>query len=637
MTENLSKEEKKEKREAVIDKLLWLPIVLLITVVPLIMHVAIIYPDSVVVDVLNKTYVAEPYANYKATAMIILCVLMMFLLFFVFDKEKLKLDRTIKVYMIGVLLFLGVSLISTITSKYSQVAWGGMPDRAEGMLVIACYIFMMIYTIYSLSKMEQVNYLIGAMCVLVTAITVLGVFDYIGYSLFQNNSFFQNLMISSEAKALDVTEIINNFASGQIIATMMNYNYVGSFGAMIVPLFITLTLFVKGRWQKILCAVMSVCSMFILFGSTSRAGLIGLLASIIVGMIVFARIVIKKWKITVPIAVALMVILVGFNMITNGKIFSRVPTLLSDITLLFTSSNQAFDYREHIPVKEVSHENSREKIVFQTGTLYIENNESTPLFKDELGNIINYEMNAEEGILKTTDERFSHATFVYSEVIKAEKSEIAPVILRLTVDHIPAFYFRLDGEKGVTLVDTCPIEEEEIEYPETWGFEGKERIGSARGYIWSRSIPLMKDTLLIGNGPDTFALEFPQQDYLGKWYAYGTPHMIVDKAHSLYLDIFINSGGLALLGFLMIVGTYIVQAFKLYTFKGYYEDKEIVGIAMFLAVIGYLGAGIFNDSVVPVAPIFWILLGAGIAINFMVSKEQIEMKKRTNKIISITR
>ena len=37
--------------------------------------------------------------------------------------------------------------------------------------------------------------------------------------------------------------------------------------------------------------------------------------------------------------------------------------------------------------------------------------------------------------------------------------------------------------------------------------------------------------------------------------------------------------------------------------------------AVFSAIVSYCVAGIFNDSVVPVAPVFWVLLGLGIAMN----------------------
>lgn len=73
-----------------------------------------------------------------------------------------------------------------------------------------------------------------------------------------------------------------------------------------------------------------------------------------------------------------------------------------------------------------------------------------------------------------------------------------------------------------------------------------------RGYIWSRTIPILPDYLVLGAGPDCFLYEFPQDDILGKLYAYGTGSIVVDKPHNLYLQIFVNEGGIALLAFLAV-------------------------------------------------------------------------------------
>jgi hypothetical protein len=40
-----------------------------------------------------------------------------------------------------------------------------------------------------------------------------------------------------------------------------------------------------------------------------------------------------------------------------------------------------------------------------------------------------------------------------------------------------------------------------------------------------------------------------------------------------------------------------------------------IGVACFAGVLGYLGAALFNDSVVCVAPVFWAVLGLGIRMN----------------------
>jgi F0F1-type ATP synthase assembly protein I len=45
------------------------------------------------------------------------------------------------------------------------------------------------------------------------------------------------------------------------------------------------------------------------------------------------------------------------------------------------------------------------------------------------------------------------------------------------------------------------------------------------------------------------------------------------------------------------------------------------GAAIFLAICGYLVTNFFNDSVVGIAPIFWVLLGLGFICNKMVRKQ----------------
>ncbi|MBU3812642.1 MAG: O-antigen ligase family protein, partial [Candidatus Niameybacter stercoravium] len=184
------------------------------------------------------------------------------------------------------------------------------------------------------------------------------------------------------------------------------------------------------------------------------------------------------------------------------------------------------------------------------------------------------------------------------------------------------------NEEGIHLVDQFTKEPMELEEPASIGFRGKERLGSARGYIWSRTLPLIKERPLLGYGPDAFAFAFPQNDLLGKWYAYRTPNMTVDKPHNLYLQIAVNQGLIALVAFLVLVGAYIINAIKVYAFRKDYSSKEIVGIAVFLSVIGYLGAGIFNDSIVSVAPIFWVLLGTGMGMNYIVQKEQKSVRQK---------
>ena len=177
--------------------------------------------------------------------------------------------------------------------------------------------------------------------------------------------------------------------------------------------------------------------------------------------------------------------------------------------------------------------------------------------------------------------------------------------------------FGLRDDTTIHLINGNSKKDIDLEDPKSIGFAGKEKLASSRGYIWSRSLPMLRNTLLLGTGPDTFVFEFPQNDLLGKLYAYDSATTIVDKPHNLYLQIALNEGVIALLAFLGIILIYIVDSIKLYALKSKFTENEIMGISVFLAVIGYLFAGIFNDSVISVAPIFWIVLGVGVAVNFI--------------------
>ncbi|MEG0580068.1 MAG: O-antigen ligase family protein, partial [Niameybacter sp.] len=159
------------------------------------------------------------------------------------------------------------------------------------------------------------------------------------------------------------------------------------------------------------------------------------------------------------------------------------------------------------------------------------------------------------------------------------------------------------------------FEEAIIETPPSIGFEGNETLGSSRGYIWSRSLPMLKDTMLLGYGPDMFMLEFPQYDFWGKWNSLTSPFQGVDKPHNTYLQIWINQGFPAFLAFVVLCATYIIHCFKLYAFKKVYSSDEGMGLAFMLAIVGYLGASFFNDTTLSVTPLFWALLGAGMAYN----------------------
>lgn len=129
---------------------------------------------------------------------------------------------------------------------------------------------------------------------------------------------------------------------------------------------------------------------------------------------------------------------------------------------------------------------------------------------------------------------------------------------------------------------------------------------------------MMKDTALIGYGADTYCIHFPHEDYAGKYNAGWGINTIVDKPHNMYMGMWVGTGGLSVIAFLALLVMYFVQSLKLYfRFK---EESWLsyAGLGMFLGVFGFAVAGLVDDSTVSVMPLFYTVLGMGIAVNMMI-------------------
>ena len=156
-------------------------------------------------------------------------------------------------------------------------------------------------------------------------------------------------------------------------------------------------------------------------------------------------------------------------------------------------------------------------------------------------------------------------------------------------------------------------------------FNDYEKILSKRGYIWSVSIPLLKKHIVLGSGADTFVATFPQQDYLRLW-RNGYAAQLMSKPHSLYLQVGVQDGVIALLGMLSFFVLYLLQSVRLYINSRFESFYEQAGVAVMLAVLGFAVMGISNDSSTTVSPIFWAIAGLGVFLNSQSAKIRKERK-----------
>ncbi|RQN10608.1 O-antigen ligase domain-containing protein [Clostridium butyricum] len=595
------------------------PIALVLTIVPLIVRMRISEPDEDTLKLYGSSANSDLFTQNKEICLIFLSAIILIIAITCFKKFYEKKDKLINIMIICSLIFLGFTFLSTLFSKYKHVAFWGIYDRSEGFITVACYILLFIYSIYTFKKTEEFKFILIPILILVYINGFLGLFQFFGSDLIKTS--LGGLIAIPSSYNIDPSKLSLAYESGTIYGTLYHYNYVGSFTSLVLPILFGACVIEDDIFLKLLSMGGSLVGLWLLFGSTSRAGIIGFGAIIVFACIFFGKLLLKKKKALLITLACLGVFAVGLNFATSGKIFRRIPSLVSDGLSLF-KSNTDFDYRDHIPVKNIEHIDNNIVLTLPTDTLTISFENNDYVFRNSKNEVVDYKSEFNSKIkaydYTTTDANFSNISFRSGKIKSKTKNDGLMLILNGSSE----FMFITRDDNSMHLIDPKTLEEIDLEFPETIGFNGKEKLASARGYIWSRSIPLLKDTLILGSGPDTFSFDFPQHDMLGKLYAYGTTNMIISKAHNLFLQIGLNNGVVALIAFVILIMVYIVDSFKLYALKNKYDEKQILGSILALSVIGYLFTGLFNDSVICVAPIFWIILGVGAAVNFINKKAQ---------------
>lgn len=586
------------------------PIAFILTIVPLIVRIKETHCGQETLDVFGPKAETEMFSQNKAICLMFFSIILLIIAIAFCKQIFEKKDRIINSILILSFVFLVLTLFSALFSNYKQIALWGVYDRAEGFFTIACYILLFVYSIFAFKTTKDFKCVLIPIIIVVVINAFLGVFQYTGQDLLKTSlgAIFANV---------DPSSVDTLYNSGNLYGTLYHYNYVGSFAAIVLPILIGSLFFEDDVFLKIVILITIACAFWLLFGSTSRAGLLGVAFSIIFALIIFRKIVFKSWK---PVSICvgcIIVLVVGLNFATGGKILSRIPSLVSDAVSIFKTSDKS-DFKNSLPIQDIQNkEDGSIEIKVPNDVLKISHTADGYVFKNSKDEIVNYEKNidtkAKTKTYSTTDETFKNISFRFGPYLTKTKDDG----LLLNLDGTPQFMFGLRDDTTIHLINGNSKKDIDLEDPESIGFAGKEKLASSRGYIWSRSLPMLRNTLLLGTGPDTFVFEFPQNDLLGKLYAYDSATTIVDKPHNLYLQIALNEGVIALLAFLGIILIYIVDSIKLYALKSKFTENEIMGISVFLAVIGYLFAGIFNDSVISVAPIFWIVLGVGVAVNFI--------------------
>ncbi len=604
--------------------LMFFPSVVAMAVIPTIMRATIVvskvvddmrYFSGTFDDETKLYYMTDVHAQGKAFVTVIMAIIMLVLAIVCCTYMFRRAEKRTLVYVGASVTFVLMSLASTLGSDYMNTALYGAFDRAEGFFTTASYFVLFLFTMYAFRKTQNFNYIIGALMICTGVNFIIGLFQFTGHNLLNQDWFLSFITDPQYEEMLQVKSAVIA-ESGKMYGALYHYNYVGSFMGMTIPLFAVLAIYGKTILHKIAFAVFAATSVFMLLTSSARSGIIAVAAACFVGVIVFARVIKKRWNIVAPVLGVAFILVVAADFMMDNALLRRIPSLVTDIVEFVVPSKEA-DLFSTLPIREITHnEDGTVSFTSQTDTMTIkfEPNLKGYTFTDSEGAALPVIVN-DKGFTSINDEDFPNVNFEFVSSDENLKYNDAFYMWFGNKDRT-ALLFKLYNEKQIHMMDLRVGDRTTVENAEAIGFNGKEKLGSSRGYIWSRTIPLLKNCIITGYGPDNFVYAFPQNDYLAKFYAYDEGfNIVVDKPHNLYLQIAVNNGIVALIAFLLICAFYLIDCLRLYALKEKYRLEQAYGISIMLAIVGYLAAGIFNDSAVFVAPVFWILLGTGVALN----------------------
>lgn len=518
--------------------------------------------------------------------------LLLFIMFLLYlNKNKIKASR----YYIFLAVYGIMVAASAIFSEYGEIVFKGFPDRYENSFVLLGYILLVVVVINIIDDKKSVKLVLGGVLISATVLSIHGLLQYYNYDLFATD--FGRRLITPAGKEFFVDRL--SFIGRRVIySTMYNPNFVGSYATMVVMAGIGLFLTTRDRVKVRISGVLAVLFFAFLIGSRSRAGYMGFIAGSFLLIIFMRRLLLKRWKRVLYLLIAFSLVFIVMDARPIDEIFQDIVSPMSEEELL----------EEELiipPVVDIRGDGNILELETRATEIIVEYTGDSFMIMDSEGQRIGYRNNRDSDFLELTEEGFENHRFH----LKPFESELI-----WNYDGKDARFVFEDGE---FLMAGMHGNLYEIEPAASFGFEGYERLGSSRGYIWSRSIPLLRETLILGKGPDTFAMYFPQDDVIGKLRFLRSPDMIVDKPHNLYLQIGINTGVISLIALLGLWLTYLIDSLRLYWSSEFRNWSDRVGLAMILAVGAYLIAGIFNDSVISVTPVFWIFLGIGLSMNII--------------------
>ncbi len=550
---------------------------------------------------------ADFFTCYKSYAITILGLIMLCVFLYKAFIKKEKLKFTTDYAFLGA--YAALAFLSGLFSKYRYWAFFGSYDIFETVWCILAYCIAVVYAVHIIEDEGDVKFVLKIAVVGYTIVTLIGFFQYLGHDFYRTSIGKHLITPPSMWSGLDTLSF--TFPLGTSYTSLYNSNYLALYYGLALPIIAVLIFAVKKLWVRICLIALFVISFISLIGSNSKTGLVALVFVALFAVIVLFN-TLKQHKIVPVLIVLVAVALVAMMSKRYGGLKSLVDVFKGVYSLNMTEENYH--------VKDIITADDEVVFVTENDELHItyisftegEDVSVSVFFKDQNGTELNSTY-SEDGIIYLDDpEGRFYGCYVRPEYIN-DYLGITVVFDGLEwcfSNMIDGTYMYCNNYGKYTKIRDIPI---------TFAF--KEGFASGRGYIWNRCIPVLKKTVLLGTGSNTFVFAFPNDDYISKKYLW-TSTMLDVKAHSFYLGNAIENGIIATLAIVIFYLIYFVKSFKLYVKRREVDFLYGTGLGIYLGSVGYMISALANDSNVSTAPFFWGLLGVGMAVNHIISERK---------------
>ncbi len=590
------------------DKLMGIFLIIVVALIPFVCKLNAVSVSAEEYGVIRSAQAVNDVFSYCKSVLTLTMgvIIAIFMAFQILSEDGFTINFKSKpVIMAGILLLL--SFVSCIFSSEKQTAFFGVSERYEGFFVWVCYMVFMVVAMAFSSERKRFDFLMWGFVLSAVLLGAVGIMQFLGYNIF-STEWFSKLIMGSKYSGSPM-----RIKFDSVFATLYNPNCAGMYFGMMFSFFAVLAVLMPLKSKlKWLFAILAVVLCLCVVGSDSVGGLMGVVLGVGFSAAICTIYYIFVLKSKKTAAAALCIIaagVVGLIVFLNSN-----AVIVQKINIIYNAvkNGEGLDHTASF-YEDVKIDGMKGIIVTKGGEFAVDYAGEASQFMHD-GRVL--EPVSEETAEKGKSYVYDESGLKWTMFVSNDKDDEYVSIKGADAQGTETSFIFGEREGRLTFMDKfrTPVD---ISVPaESWGFEGIERLGSNRGYIWSRSIPLLKKNIIIGAGADNFVFEFPQNDVISKLRFLGNPYVIVDKPHNIFLQTGINTGVLSLAAMLALFALYFATAIRA-VMRGGGQSLTAVRLAFMAGITAYLAAGLTTDSVVSVAPVFWTMLGAGFGVNMI--------------------